>query len=71
MTLDEFVKEIIADANESVARIQREGENLREIGRRAAFGLNVLKHVAKKEIEIGAADVADRIAELVRGRRRP
>ena len=71
MTLDEFFRELVADANESIARVQREGENLRQIGKRAMFGLNVIKHVAKKEIEIAATDVADRMAELVTGRRTP
>ena len=70
MTLGEFFQDAIDDANESIERVRREGENLREIGRRVAFGLNIIKHAAKKEIEIAAVDVADRMAELVRGRRR-
>ncbi len=70
VTLGEFFQDAIDDANESIERVRREGENLREIGRRVAFGLNIIKHAAKKEIEIAAVDVADRMAELVRGRRR-
>jgi hypothetical protein len=69
VTLGEFFQEVIDDANESIERVRREGETLREIGRRARFGLHIMKHVAKKEIEIAASDVAERMAELVRGRR--
>lgn len=71
MTLGEFFQDLLDDASESLARIERERDHLREIGQRATFGLRIMKEVAKTEIEITADRVRDQMSALLtRGSRR-
>jgi len=64
--LAEFFQDLIDDASDTVARIQREGEHLRELKARADFGLRVLGDVAKTELETAFGRVADRLAEIAK-----
>lgn len=64
MTIGDFLKDLIDDAADSVERLRREGEHLRELRARADFGLRVLGTAAKTEIEASFDRIAGRLHEI-------
>ena len=67
-TIADYFKDLIDDASDSIQRIAEEGERLREIKAKAGFGLRVLGHALKSELDHGLERMIDRATDIAKGR---